>query len=119
MANMSDAKPPDAELALNPQLDWDRLSEAFSVTGRLHIDNLLTEAAARRLHYALVHETPWQLSFNDGEKGEKQFVMSADLKKEMALASAAWRRAHFRFQYFYHKYQLSENGKVYPQSGHY
>jgi SM-20-related protein len=114
---MSDAKPPDAELALNPQLDWESLSKEFGLTGRLHIDNVLTEAAARRLHYALVRETPWRLFFNEGERWKEYHRVSADQHQEMAIA--AWERAHSQFQYFYHQYQLLRNGKIYPESGHY
>jgi len=102
----------DPEPELNPSLDRGRFSQAFAEKGRVHIPNILSEGAARRVHKALVEETPWGLTVNNG-KTEKQYSrVSAEDHQKMAID--AWDRAHSGFQYFYHNFHLLEDGRLGP-----
>jgi Rps23 Pro-64 3,4-dihydroxylase Tpa1-like proline 4-hydroxylase len=109
--------PPDTSLELNPDLDRAAMAASFRRAGRVQVRSLLTDAAARRLHYALEHETPWGLMFNEGKKTHEFATVSTDDHQEFAVA--AWERAHTSFQYFYHYYRLLENRNVRPEPGHY
>jgi SM-20-related protein len=106
----------DAAPELNPHLDRLQIAQTFAQAGRIHIANLLTDASARRVHYALEQETPWGLILNEGKKVLEFETVSAE--DYQAMAVAAWGRAHSDFQYFYHYYRLFENGKIYPKSDH-
>lgn len=106
-----------AEPELNSNLDRTQLAEAFARKGRVHIRNLLTDAAAQRLLYALEHETPWRLMFNEGEKIRAFETISEEAHQRMAVA--AWERAHSSFQYFHRFYHLLLNRKIMPSPDHY
>jgi Rps23 Pro-64 3,4-dihydroxylase Tpa1-like proline 4-hydroxylase len=107
----------DAPPALNPHLDRARLSETFAQTGRVQVPNVLTDSAAKRVHHALEHETPWGLIFNEGKKVfEYETISAADYR---AMSAAAWNRAHSHFQYFYNHYRLYENGRMFAKADHY
>ena len=107
----------DAAPELNPHLDRAQLAQTFARTGRVQIASVLTDASARRVHYALERETPWGLILNEGKNvREFETVSAADYQ---AMAIAAWGRAPSGFQYFYHYYRLFENRTIYPKSGHY
>jgi SM-20-related protein len=105
------------EPELSPSLDRTQLAQAFVRTGRVHIPNILTDASAQRLLYALEHETPWGLIFNEGEKIRKFETISEEDHMQMAIA--AWERAHVGFQLFHRFYYLLLNGKVIPAPDHY
>jgi Rps23 Pro-64 3,4-dihydroxylase Tpa1-like proline 4-hydroxylase len=107
----------DIAIELNPELDRGRLAESFRRNGRVHIENILTEASARRLHYALEKETPWGLIFNEGSKTKEYESVSPD--DHQAMLMGAWERAHNEFQMIYHYYRVSQRGRIYPDSGHY
>src|SRR5258706_11178723 len=102
---------------LNPRLDRVQLARTFAQTGRVHVASVLTDASARRVHYALERETPWRLILNEGRKVREFETVSAGDYRAMAVAS--WDRARSRFQYFYHHYRLFENQRIYPASDHY
>jgi SM-20-related protein len=107
----------DAAPELNPHLDRGGLAETFARSGRVHIANVLTDAAARRVHQALEKETSWGLILNDGKKVlEFETVSAPDYQ---AMAVAAWERARSSFQYFYNHHRLYENRKVYAEPDHY
>jgi SM-20-related protein len=108
---------PDTPLELNPDLDRAELATAFRRAGRVQVPGLLTDSSARRLHYALEHETPWGLIFNEGTKTHEFATVSAEDHQEFAVA--AWERAHQSFQYFYHYFRLLENRHVHPRPNHY
>lgn len=103
--------------ALNPHLDTAQFSEIFARTGRVHIPTVLTDASAHHVHYALAHETPWGLIFNEGKKvQEYETVSAADYR---AMSAAAWGRAHSEFQYFYNHYRLHEKGQMFLKPDQY
>ena len=102
---------------LNPRLDRVQLARTFARERRVHVANVLTDASARRLHYALQQETPWGLILNEGKKVLEFETVSA--KDYQVMSVAAWERAHSGFQYFYHHYRLFENRKTFPSSHHY
>jgi len=108
----------DAAPELNPLVNPAELAETFKRTGRVQIPHVFKDASARRLHYALEHETPWSLYVNDDQKRREFETISPFFHQEMALA--AWDRARSgKFQFFYHCHRLSANGKAYPDPDHY
>src|SRR5579883_699750 len=113
---MNDAGADDVPFGLNPALDRAQLAAAFRASGRLHIANILTEPAARRLVRALQHETPWGLIFNEGREERRFESVTAEDHERMAIA--AWERAHSGFQYFYHLYKLLEGPVMHPDPAH-
>jgi hypothetical protein len=52
------APPDDVPLNLNPLVSAETFSDDFSKKGRVHIADILTDAAAQRLLRALQQETP-------------------------------------------------------------
>jgi Rps23 Pro-64 3,4-dihydroxylase Tpa1-like proline 4-hydroxylase len=114
---------PAVELAdtapmLNPRLDRARLAEAFARTGRIHIPQILTEDSAQRLFYALERETPWSITFNEGE--EHLEFAGVQPGEQQKMAYAAWNRARSGdFQFFHHRHRLSASGEPYANPTHY
>lgn len=109
--------PPDTPPELNPDLDRATLAETFTRAGRVQVRNLLTDASARRLHYALEYETQWGLIFNEGKTSREFKTVSPEDHQEFAIA--AWERAHRSFQYFYHYSPLLDNRNVRQKPDHY
>lgn len=107
----------DTAPELNFQVDRVQAAKALARAGRVHIPDVLTDAAARRVHYALEQETPWGLVLNDGAKSLEFEKVSQEDYQSMAIA--AWGRAHTAFQFFYHHYPLFQKGKVVPPADHY
>jgi SM-20-related protein len=102
---------------LNPALDASALAESFRSKGRIHIPNILNEAAARRTYKALDRETPWSLTFNEGEKHFDFDQVSPHEKQQKAYA--AWTRARDEFQFFHHRHRLTTAGEPYKDPAHY
>jgi SM-20-related protein len=103
--------------ALNPGLDRTALAANFRGKGRIHIPNILTETAARRLFFALDRETPWAITFNEGGKHfDFDHVSPAEQQK---MAYAAWNRARSEFQFFHHRHRLTAVGEPYKDPAHY
>lgn len=109
----------DVPLQLNPLLTAENFRDEFRRSGRIHISEILTEAAAQRLFRALEKETPWGLFCNDGEKVHELNFRAVSTEIYQEMATAAWERAHSRFQYIYHLCRLLENRKVHPGPHHY
>lgn len=107
----------DTAPELNSQVDRVQLAKTFARTGRVHISGVLTDVAAKRVHYALEQETPWGLILNEGTKSLEFEKVSPEDYQTMAIA--AWGRAHTGFQFFYHHYPLLQNGRVFPGADHY
>ena len=107
----------DALPELNPELDRAKLAEMFRRDGRIHIPNIFTDATARRLFYALEHETPWRVAVNEGaEHAEYEQLPPAEMHR---ITTAAWDRARSRFQFVYHRHRLTHSGEPYPNPSHY
>lgn len=102
---------------LNPALDPAALAESFRAKGRLHIPNIVTDAAARRIVSALERETPWVLTFNEGEKHFDYDKLSPAERQKFAYA--AWNRARSEFQFFHHRHRLTVAGEPYKDPAHY
>jgi SM-20-related protein len=103
--------------ALNPALNRAALAATFRDKGRIHIPDILTEVSARRLFYALDRETPWAITFNEGEKHfDCEKVSPAEQQK---MAYAAWNRARSEFQFFHHRHRLTAIGEPYKDPTHY
>ena len=47
-------------LVINPDLDWDEFQCAFSKTGRIRVDNVLTAGSAKSLYQYLVKSSRWR-----------------------------------------------------------
>lgn len=107
----------DPEPELNRQLDRAQLAERFRRRGRIHIADVLTEASARRLFYALERETPWKVTFNEGQE-VLEFDAVSPVERQK-ITHAAWNRARSRFQYLYRQHHLSHRGEPYPNPDHY
>jgi Rps23 Pro-64 3,4-dihydroxylase Tpa1-like proline 4-hydroxylase len=107
----------DEAPALNPKLDRAELAEIFRRKRRIHIPNILTDTSARRLAYTLERETPWVITFNEGE--EHLDIDKVSPAEQQKMAYAAWNRAHTSFQFFHHRHRLSAAGEPYPDSKHY
>ena len=118
---MSSASPSiaaaDTPPELNRALDRAALAEAFRRSGRLHIPNVLTEAAAVRLFRALQQETPWTVTLNKGANFLDIEKVSPEERSKLAMG--AFERAHSQFQYIYDNHRLSRNGEPYGNPGHY
>jgi SM-20-related protein len=114
MADTSLSMPADCPPELNPNLDRTSLAQAFAQKGRVHIANVLTDASAQRLFYALEQETPWGLMFNEGDKVRVFDTISEEAHQQAAIA--AWQRAHSDYQYFhrYHHLVLKRGSVVSP-----
>ena len=115
MSLLADIPAPDAVLSRNPNLDALKLAQEIARTGRVQIRDILTEASAQRLFSALERETPWSLIFN--EAAQIRVLENVSPERHQELAMAAWERAHSGFQFFYHHYRLTLNGKVFPKPG--
>ncbi len=116
---MSDAAPAIADVPpeLNPLLDRVGLAEEFRRRERIHIQNILTDPAARRLFQVLQQETPWTVTFN---KGADFFdVERATLVERARFSRAAFERARSGFAYIYDNHRLSRTGEPYANPNHY
>ena len=118
---MSNAAPSiaaaDVSLELNPQLDRAALAEEFRRRHRIHIANILTEAAALRLFQVLQQETPWTVTFN---KGKDFFdVENVSAEERARFSHAAFQRARVGFAYIYDNHRLSRTGEPYSDPNHY
>jgi len=102
---------------LNPQLDRAQLAQDFARSGRIHIPNILTDPAARRLFQALQRETPWGLIFNEGLRTRE--VGEVSVQEYERMLGAAITRAHSSFQYIYYFHRLLTDRKIHPAPEHY
>lgn len=103
---------------LNPQLDRAVLAEEYRGHGRIHIQNVLTQASADRLLRCLRDETPYGLCLNAG--GEARTLSSLTPQQRLECATAVWREvgtAGFRFLFDMHL--LSFSGEPYRDPQHY
>jgi Rps23 Pro-64 3,4-dihydroxylase Tpa1-like proline 4-hydroxylase len=102
-----------APLALNPKLAAAAFAEEFRAKGRVQIRDLLTDASARTLLHKLQNETPWTVTFNEGERECE--VEQYDPNLRVRLTYAAWERARTSFQYIYDRHALSWNRERNPE----
>ena len=103
--------------ALNSRLTAESYVEEFRIKGRVQIRDLLTDSSARTLLHKLQNETPWTVTFNEGEKQCEVERYDANLR--VHLTYAAWERARTNFQYIYERYALSWNRQPNPELDRY
>lgn len=108
--------PPD--LRIRERLDRAAIRSVFQRTGRIHIPGLFAAEAALRIHRALEHETPWQLSLNAGQRNvtltpeQVELMTPAD---QVLLVDSINRSATSGFQYIFHNFPLHD---LYAQRQH-
>ena len=103
---------------LSLQLDRAALTNEYKRASRIHIQNVLTQESAERLHLCLREETPYGLCVNIG--GTVRTLRDLTPTERQHCAIAAWREvgtAGFRFLFDMHV--LSLNGEPYSDPGHY
>jgi|ADGO01.1.fsa_nt_gi Predicted proline hydroxylase len=103
-----DADPP---VQLAPNLDVDRIAQAFARCGRVHIAPALRRECAERAYRSLVEEVPWQLHLNDGEKsfdiGQDQLRIMPEATRVL-LHERVQANAQQGFQYLFDNFPLSD-----------
>src|SRR5678816_3920008 len=105
---MTDRYPlPSAPLTLNSKLTAESYAGEFRAKGRVQIRDLLTESSARALLHKLQSDTPWTVTYNEGERECE--VEHYDPNFRVRLTHSAWERARTHFQYIYDRYALSWN----------
>jgi Rps23 Pro-64 3,4-dihydroxylase Tpa1-like proline 4-hydroxylase len=97
---------------LNPSLDVESLAAAYRPKRRLQVRDFFTEDSADRILHHLATDTPWGVTFNQGDR-------VAQLSAEQAAALTAEQRertgalinegARAGYQFFYHYYPLLAN----------
>lgn len=96
-------------LQVNPDLDRAALAAAFARDRRVRIPDLLTLAAADRLHACLSRETPWLYAWNEGDR--VRLTPRADMAalppaEQQALQRGILHRARGGFQFMYYSYPM-------------
>jgi len=115
---MTDRYPiPSAPLALNSKLTAESYAGEFRAKGRVQIRDLLTESSARALLHKLQSDTPWTVTYNEGERECE--VEHYDPNFRVRLTHSAWERARTHFQYIYDRYALSWNHEPNPDLDRY
>ncbi|WP_296816394.1 2OG-Fe(II) oxygenase family protein [Brevundimonas sp.] len=98
-------------LAVNPELDLGAFAERLATTGRAHIPEILTQAAAERLRTALERETPWSRSINIGGRGADVPVDTFERfppDQQHGLYQQVWMEAERAFQYLFDRFRITE-----------
>jgi Rps23 Pro-64 3,4-dihydroxylase Tpa1-like proline 4-hydroxylase len=93
-----------APFRLNPELDRERLAQAYRAHARLRIPNFLADGEAERLLAALEADQAWKLILNQGERvieidRPTQAAMPPDQKAQLARALNAGARQGFQYCY--------------------
>ncbi len=92
-------------LALNPDLDPTAWSDELARTGR--VPDLLAPESADAIEHALKHETPWSVTFRDGERHRyyaAQDYMALDVRERGETEAQIYGLANSDFQFFYLNY---------------
>lgn len=111
--------PPD--LRIRDRLDRAAIRTVFQRSGRVHIPGIFPTESALRIHQALEHETPWQLSLNAGQRNatltreQTQLMMPAD---RVLLVDSINRAATSGFQYVFHNFPIHDLYATGQYAGH-
>lgn len=97
------------QLQLNPRLDRPLIREIFLRQGRVHVPDVLTAGSATELYSCLSTRTPWQLSFNVGQRhvdlAHEQLTLMPPDKREL-MSRAMLEQSRHGFQYVFDNYPL-------------
>jgi SM-20-related protein len=104
----------------NPALDEDRIAQAFTRTGRVHIPDFLTAESAARVHRCLKQETDFSIVTRNGS-GYVRLRPGATLtpQQQAELMGNAYGQARDNFHYLYDNHPMSNDGEPYPDPAHY
>ena len=97
---------------LNPALDIPALTAQYRRKMRLQIRDFLTHEAAERIHQCLAQETPWGVTYNEGDKQvklSKQDLAAMTAEDKSRRMRGAMDRARAEFQFVYHFYPIVQN----------
>lgn len=91
---------------INPHLDRALLARRFAATGRVQVQNLLTDAAARELVGVLARNTPWGEAWQTGHNpphavryAELRAMTAADRENVRSVLATAMLNGDYAFQY--------------------
>jgi SM-20-related protein len=108
----------DIPLALNSELNRSALKDEYRRQGRIHIKNVLTEAAAERVYACLKSETAYDLTVNI--TGDARALRNLTSKEQHDCTVAAWGKVGVDgFQFVYDMHLLSFAGEAYRDPTHY
>jgi Rps23 Pro-64 3,4-dihydroxylase Tpa1-like proline 4-hydroxylase len=104
--------------SLSPALDRALLARTFAEQGRIHIADILTDAAAQRIHACLKDETPYGLCLNTG--GAPRGLRNLTAQQRQENTRAAWKEVGLQeFRFLFDQHPLSLKGEPYADPGHY
>lgn len=73
---------------LNPDLDRAALAQAFRLSRRLQIPDILTPDAAQELRHVLAHQTEWGMALQAGAQGKPRGFRAAELRDRATAQEA-------------------------------
>lgn len=94
---------------LNPDLDIDRLADAYGARQRVQVHDFLEEGAAERILATMENEVDWRFALNI--EGQDRVFSSADWRRlapqeRTRLLMQANENARWNFQYAFEYYQM-------------
>ena len=107
---MQSTKP---DICLNPDLDVERFSQSLKADGRVQIENFLTQDSAEKLRKAMLHKTPWCVTFTDGERTRDYLAddyLKMPTEERHSMDRQVYQVASTKFQFFYYNYRFCFEG---------
>ena len=96
-------------IRLNPAHDLTALSNEFAKRRRLQIRDFFVEQDAERIHEVLLHQTPWWVAYNDGERVAQitpEDAARLSPRHVAEITAGIHERARVQYQFLYQYYPL-------------
>lgn len=94
---------------INPAIDLNQCKEELKSHSRIQIENFLSDNMAEELRVCLLNDTPWDLTYYGGERGEKishQDLQKMDQQSLLALIDKIVNCSPNEYQFLYESYMI-------------
>lgn len=109
------------QLDINPEHDFEALSNVLRAESRLQVPDFFTADAAEHLHRIHLENRDWYLAYNDGDnyfESPVQELQALAPPQKQRFMNNIYARARTQFQYVFFQYGISQAIELGEQPGH-